>query len=194
MRVFDSFEGVMEAFLTSTLAVAIAEIGDKTQLLAFVLAAKFRRPLPIIFGIIVATLANHALAAWVGTFSADILNGEWVKYLLAGGFFAMAAWVMIPDKLDDKPSKLMTYGPFLASLLLFFVAEMGDKTQVATVLLAAKYDLFGAVLAGTTLGMLLANVPVVLLGRYSADSLPLTTIRMVTAILFALLAITTLFY
>ncbi|WP_429083728.1 TMEM165/GDT1 family protein [Aeromonas bivalvium] len=182
----------MEALLTSTLSVAIAEIGDKTQLLALLLVCRFRKPWPIIAGMLAATLLNHAAAAWIGELVSRWLDPRLMTYLVAGAFIAMAVWILVPDKLDDEESSLDRYGPFLATFVLFFIAEMGDKTQIATVLLAAKYDSLTQVIAGTTLGMMLANVPVVLLGKLGADKLPLKGIRIGCAILFATLGISTL--
>lgn len=182
----------MEALFTSITAVAIAEIGDKTQLLALLLACKFRKPLPIIAGIIIATLLNHAAAAWFGSLVQQWFNPEVLRWLIGISFIAMALWVLVPDKLDEEDSKLLKYGPFLASLILFFIAEIGDKTQVATVILAAKYDSMLMVITGTTIGMCLANVPVVLLGKLGVEKLPMSLIHRVTAILFLALGITTL--
>ncbi|WP_163132707.1 TMEM165/GDT1 family protein [Agarivorans sp. Alg241-V36] len=184
----------MEALFTSITAVAIAEIGDKTQLLALLLACKFRKPLPIIAGIIIATLLNHAAAAWFGSLVQQWFNPEVLRWLIGISFIAMALWVLVPDKLDEDDSKLLKYGPFLASLILFFIAEIGDKTQVATVILAAKYDSMLMVITGTTIGMCLANVPVVLLGKLGVEKLPMSLIHRVTAILFLALGITTLVF
>ena len=175
----------MEAFLASTLLVAIAEIGDKTQLLAIVLAARFNRPLPIIAGIAAATLANHALAAWVGTLAAGWLDGQGFRLALAAGFIAMGLWTLVPDKLgEDEAPRVSARGAFLTTLIAFFLVEMGDKTQVATVALGAQYQQLVAVTAGTTLGMLIANVPAVLLGQALVQRIPLTTVRRVAAGLF----------
>lgn len=184
----------MEALLTSTLAVAIAEIGDKTQLLAFLLATRFRKPLPIIAGIFVATIANHAAAAWVGDWVAGLISPVVLTWIVGLSFIAVAIWILVPDKADDEENKLYQYGPFIASLVLFFIAEIGDKTQVATVLLAARYDELFMVIIGTTLGMLLANVPVVFAGKFSADKLPLTWIRGITCALFTIMGISTLIW
>ncbi|MFC3814883.1 TMEM165/GDT1 family protein [Lysobacter sp. GCM10012299] len=168
----------------STGTVALAEIGDKTQLLALLLAARFRKPWPIIAGILFATVLNHALAAWFGTLVAQWLNPEVLRWVVAISFLAVAAWTLKPDKLDDEDGALPARGAFIATTIAFFLAEIGDKTQVATVLLAAKYQPFWEVVAGTTLGMLLANVPVVLLGSRLADRLPLKTARTVAALVF----------
>lgn len=175
--------GPASAALVSTGTVALAEIGDKTQLLALLLAARFRRPLPIIAGILVATLLNHALAAWLGTLVAQWLTPQVLRWLVAGSFIAIALWSLKPDTVDqDAPLPL--HDAFIATVLAFFVAEIGDKTQVATVLLAAKYSPLWQVIAGTTIGMLLANVPVVMLGSRFADRLPLRTARIAAAVLF----------
>ena len=177
----------MEAFLASTLLVTLAEIGDKTQLLAIVLAARFGRPLPIIAGIAAATLANHALAAWVGTLAAGWLDGQGFRLALAAGFIAMAAWTLVPDKLDeDEAPAVGARGAFLTTLVAFFIVEMGDKTQIATVALGAQYQQLFWVTAGTTLGMLIANVPAVLLGQALVKRIPLATVRRVAAGLFLL--------
>ncbi|MGY5449651.1 TMEM165/GDT1 family protein [Agarivorans sp. MS3-6] len=184
----------MEALFTSITAVAIAEIGDKTQLLALLLACKFRKPLPIIAGIIIATLLNHAAAAWFGSFVQTWFSPEILRWVLGLSFIAMAIWVLIPDKVDDLESGMLKYGPFVASLILFFIAEIGDKTQVATVILAAKYDSLFMVIMGTTIGMCLANVPVVLLGKLGVDKLPMVLIHRITAVLFLVLGVTTLLF
>lgn len=175
----------MEAFLSSTLLVALAEIGDKTQLLAILLAARFRRPLPIIAGIAVATVANHALAAWVGTLAAGWLDGSWFRLALAAAFIAMGLWTLIPDKLDDDDDGQRALGgAFVTTLIAFFLVEMGDKTQVATVALGAQFQQLAAVTAGTTLGMMIANVPAVLLGDALVRRIPLATVRRIAATLF----------
>ena len=154
----------MDAFLVSTGIVALAEIGDKTQLLAFLLAARFRRPLPIVFGIFVATIANHAFAAAVGALVSKLLGPEVMRLVLGLAFIGMAAWIMVPDDIDENAATPARFGVFLTTVLAFFLAEMGDKTQVATVALAARYPSAVAVVAGTTLGMMLANVPAVYFG------------------------------
>ncbi|HTM95215.1 MAG TPA: TMEM165/GDT1 family protein [Croceibacterium sp.] len=174
----------MEAFLTSTAVVALAEMGDKTQLLAIVLAARFRRPVPIILGILFATLANHALAALVGQQAASILDGTWFRYAVAIGFIAMAAWTMIPDKLEEEREKPARFGAFLTTLVAFFLVEMGDKTQIATIALAARFENVLTVTAGTTLGMMTANVPAVILGEALVKRIPLNLMRIVAALLF----------
>ena len=182
----------MEAFLVSTGIVALAEIGDKTQLLAFVLAAKFRRPLPIIAAIFVATVANHAFAAAIGTWITGLLGPDTLRWVLGASFLAMAVWTLVPDKLDDEDTKLARYGVFLTTLIAFFVAEMGDKTQVATVALAARYDALIAVVCGTTLGMMIANVPAVYLGDRIAGRISLKLVHGIAAAVFALLGVATL--
>jgi putative Ca2+/H+ antiporter (TMEM165/GDT1 family) len=176
------------AALVSTGTVALAEIGDKTQLLALLLAARFRRPWPIVAGILVATLVNHALAAWAGAVAAQWLRPEVLRWVVAGSFLAVALWTLKPDSIDDD-ARFPASGAFVATTLAFFVAEIGDKTQVATVLLATRYTPLWEVIAGTTAGMLLANVPVVLLGSRFADRLPLKSARRVAAAVFALLAV-----
>ena len=177
----------MEAFLVSTGLVAIAEIGDKTMLLALLLAARFRKPVPIILGILVATIANHAVAAWVGVAAGAFLQGPWMKWLLGAAFLAFAAWALIPDKFEDKDAPRDKAGAsiFLTTLLALFLVEMGDKTQVATVALAAKFHQVAWVAAGTTLGMMIANVPAVYLGEAAAGRLPLKYIRWAAAACFA---------
>ena len=181
---------MLESLFVPTLIVALAEIGDKTQLLALLLAARFRKPWPIIWGIVVATLANHFAAGAVGNWVAGFFSPATLSWILAASFVAVAAWTLVPDKLDDdEASGLKKYGPFLTTLIAFFLAEMGDKTQVATVMLAAQYPEFVLVILGTTVGMLLANVPVVLVSHFAADRLPLTLIRRVAAGGFAALAV-----
>ena len=180
----------MQAFSVATVAVALAEIGDKTQLLSLILAAKYRRPLPICLGILAATLANHALAGAAGAFVAAWLSPPVLKWLVAISFVVVALWTLKPDKADDPAlARGRGHGIVVATAIAFFLAEMGDKTQVATVVLAAEYHPLWQVIAGTTLGMLLANVPVVWLGARFADRLPLRACRIAAAALFALLAI-----
>ena len=174
----------MEAFLTSTVAVALAEIGDKTQLLAIVLTARFRKPLPIIAGILLATIANHLLAALLGASAAEWLQGAWFHYAIALSFIAMGLWTLVPDKLDEDEAKPPRFGAFLTTLVAFFLVEMGDKTQIATIALAARFQAVWAVAAGTTVGMMLANAPVVLAGARLIERLPLKWIRLAAALLF----------
>jgi putative Ca2+/H+ antiporter (TMEM165/GDT1 family) len=178
-----------EALFVSTAVVAFGEIGDKTQLLALMLAARFRRPWPIVAGILVATLANHALAGAVGNWVRSIVSPEILKWLLALSFFAVAAWALKPDTLDEAPRSASHAGVFAVTTLAFFLAEMGDKTQIATVMLAAKFASLAAVVVGTTLGMLAANVPVVFAGKLAATRIPFRLIRILAAILFAALGI-----
>lgn len=179
----------MEAFLISTGIVALAEIGDKTQLLALVLAAKYRKPVPIVLGILVATLVNHAVAGYVGAWVSSAVGAELMRWILGISFLAMAGWMLIPDKLDDEEDKPARYGVFLTTLIAFFIVEMGDKTQIATVALAAKYGSLLAVVGGTTLGMMLANVPAVLLGEVAAKKLPMRLVHGTAAAIFAVLGI-----
>lgn len=176
----------MEAFLISTGIVALAEIGDKTQLLSLVLAAKFRKPLPIILGILVATLLNHAGAGAIGAWLTTVLGENVLRWVLGLGFLAMAVWIMIPDKLDDDDAHInASYrSVFITTVIAFFLAEMGDKTQIATVALAAQYASLFWVVIGTTLGMMLANVPAVLLGDKMAKQLPLKLVHGIAALIF----------
>ena len=180
----------MEAFLVSTGIVALAEIGDKTQLLALVLAARFKKPWPIVLGIFVSTIANHAMAGALGAWVTSMLSPQLLRYILGASFLAMAVWMLIPDKLDDdgEQKPLSRFGVFGTTVIVFFLAEMGDKTQIATVMLAARYDSIVGVVAGTTLGMMLANVPVVFLGERVTRILPLRTVHIVSALVFAVLA------
>ena len=182
----------MEAFFVSTGIVALAEIGDKTQLLAFILAARFRKPVPIILGILVATLLNHGLAGALGAWITTQLSPETLRYGLGISFLAMAAWIMVPDKIDDAEARLSRYGIFATTLVTFFLAEIGDKTQIATIMLAAQYSSLLAVVLGTTAGMMLANVPAVLLGDRIANTLPTRWIHGVAAAIFAVLGVATL--
>ena len=180
----------MDALFVSTLTVAVAEIGDKTQLLALLLAARYRRPGPIVAGILVATLLNHALAAWAGALAASWMTPEVLRWVVAASFIGIALWTLKPDKLDDdEASRLPVRGAFVATTIAFFIAEMGDKTQVATVLLAANYAPLWQVVGGTTAGMLLANVPVVLLGTRFAARLPLRAARLTAALVFLALGL-----
>ncbi|WP_225907952.1 TMEM165/GDT1 family protein [Hyphomonas sediminis] len=179
----------MEALLTSTAVVALAEIGDKTQLLAIVLATRFKRPLPIIFGIFVATIANHFLAAFIGAQAAAFLEGDWFRYLIAASFVAMGLWTLIPDKLDDVEDKPARFGAFVTTVIAFFLVEMGDKTQLATVALSARFNDLIMVTMGTTLGMMLANVPAVFLGNELIRRVPLNVVRMLAALLFIVIGV-----
>jgi Ca2+/H+ antiporter, TMEM165/GDT1 family len=188
----------LEAFFISTGVVALAEIGDKTQLLAFMLAARYKKALPIIAGILVATLLNHGLAGWAGGWLGGWLNGavtQWLgpttlRWLFAISFFAMAAWVLIPDKLDvNETVNTSALGLFGITLSSFFIAEMGDKTQIATVAMAAYYPSAIAVVIGTTLGMMIANVPAVLLGERLAGKIPMRWVHALAALIFAVMGV-----
>ncbi|RZI81425.1 MAG: TMEM165/GDT1 family protein [Rubrivivax sp.] len=179
----------MQAFLVSTGVVALAEIGDKTQLLSLLLAAKFRRPVPIIVGIFVATLLNHGMAGLVGGWVASQLGPQVLRWILGVSFLLMAAWTLVPDKLDDEASPMGRFGVFGTTVLAFFLAEMGDKTQVATVALAARYNDLASVVIGTTLGMMLANVPAVLLGEVAVRKLSMRLVHGIAALMFALLGL-----
>lgn len=182
----------MEALLVSTAVVAIAEIGDKTQLLALVLAARFRKPVPIILGILIATIANHALAAWAGTAVAEWAGPDVLRWVLGLSFLAMAAWIMVPDKVEGDACSKPGHGAFLSTLLAFFILEIGDKTQIATIALAARFHDLPLVTAGTTLGMMLANVPAVLLGQAASPKFPLKVVHGAAALIFAAMGILTL--
>ena len=183
----------MDAFIASTLLVALAEIGDKTQLLSFVLAAHLRRPWAIIAGILVATLANHALAGWVGTLIAEFSSPETMRWVTGIVFIAFGLWTLKQDELDDDDApKNTSAGAIVTTTIAFFIAEMGDKTQFATIALAAKYDALVWVVAGTTLGMLAANVPAVLIGEKLAHRLPLKQIRWAAAAVFVATGVLTL--
>jgi putative Ca2+/H+ antiporter (TMEM165/GDT1 family) len=179
----------VEAFLISAGLVAIAEIGDKTQLLAIILATRYRRPLPIILGILVATLANHALAAWIGAEVAAWVGPEIMRWVLGIMFLAMAAWCLVPDKADEGPKAMGNAGAFLATAVAFFLVEIGDKTQIATVGLAARFQNLLAVTAGTTTGMMIANVPAVIFGDVLSRRLSLGLIRACAAASFAVLGL-----
>ena len=183
----------MEAFLVSAGTVALAEIGDKTQLLAFILAARFKKPVPIVLGILVATLLNHAMAGALGAWLMSVADPMMLRWGLGLSFLAMAAWTLVPDKADDNAShQVGRFGVFGVTLVAFFLAEMGDKTQLATVVLAAKYAAPIAVVAGTTVGMLVANVPAVFLGDRLLARVPMKLVRGVAATLFAFLGTATL--
>jgi putative Ca2+/H+ antiporter (TMEM165/GDT1 family) len=183
----------MQAFLTSTGLVALAEMGDKTQLLSLVLAARYRQPVPIILGIFVATALNHAGAGALGAWIMQAVGPDLMRWVLGLAFLGMAAWALVPDTLDDEGGPMSRFGVFGATVVAFFLAEMGDKTQLATVALAAQFASLTAVVLGTTLGMMLANVPVVLLGERITQRLPLAVIRRVAAALFAGLGLLVLF-
>jgi putative Ca2+/H+ antiporter (TMEM165/GDT1 family) len=180
----------MQAFLVSTGIVALAEMGDKTQLLALVLAARFRKPWPIVAGIFVATLVNHALAGAVGSWVTTALGPDVLRWVLGGSFVAMAIWMLIPDKFDERGGdSAPKYGVFATTVVAFFLAEMGDKTQVATVMLAARFNAWAPVVAGTTLGMMLANAPVVWFGDAITRKVPIRAVHVVGAIVFLVLGV-----
>jgi len=174
----------MEALFTSTAVVALAEIGDKTQLLAILLAARFRKPVPIILGILAATLANHALASLLGAQAAALLDSPAFRHAVGLSFVVMAGWTLIPDKLDADEAPAPRFGAFLTTLVAFFLVEMGDKTQVATIALGARFHDVVAVTAGTTLGMMIANVPAIFLGHELLKRVDLAKVRLVAAMLF----------
>jgi putative Ca2+/H+ antiporter (TMEM165/GDT1 family) len=183
----------MESLLVSTGVVALAEMGDKTQLLAFILAARFKKPVPIILGILLATLVNHGLAGALGAWITTALSPAVLRWVLGLSFLAMAAWTLIPDKIEESETRIASQlGVFGATLLTFFLAEMGDKTQIATVALAAHYATPLLVVLGTTLGMLIADVPAVFIGDKLATRLPINWIRTVAASIFAALGVATL--
>lgn len=184
----------MEAFLVSTGLVALAEIGDKTQLLAFLLAARFRRPLPICLGILIATVVNHACAGALGAWITTQLSPLTLRWGLGLGFVAMAIWTLIPDKIDadEAGGKGLKLGVLGTTIVAFFLAEMGDKTQIATIALAAQFQAFWAVVAGTTLGMMIANVPAVLLGDRIAHKIPVRLVHGIAALIFAVIGLATL--
>ncbi len=183
----------MEAFLVSTGIVALGEMGDKTQLLALLLAARFRRPVPIVLGILVATLANHALAGLVGDWIARALGPDLLRWVIGLSFMAMAAWMLVPDQLDEAEGGTQRFGVFGTTLVAFFLAEMGDKTQIATVALAARYPDLVAVVLGTTLGMMISNVPAVFLGDAIARRVKMALVHGIAALIFAALGVLTLF-
>jgi putative Ca2+/H+ antiporter (TMEM165/GDT1 family) len=180
----------LQAFLISTAVVGLAEIGDKTQILSLVLAARYRRPLPIIAAIFCATVANHALAGLAGSYFGALLQGPWLRWILGLSFLGVAVWALFPDRLEGRPGG--RYGAFLTTLCAFFVTEIGDKTQIATIGLAARFEAFPPVVMGTVLGMMLANVPAVLAGDRAAGRLPLRAIRIAAAAVYAILGVLTL--
>jgi len=174
----------MEAFLSSTLAVAIAEIGDKTQLLSLFLITRFSRKRAIVLGILIATLVNHGLSALLGDWLGTVVPADWARWLIGGSFIVVGLWMLIPDKDDTGPSRFETLGAFWATLILFFIAEIGDKTQIATVLLAAEFQSTLWVTLGTTLGMLIANVPVIMAGQWLMQRLPVKAAHIIASVLF----------
>jgi putative Ca2+/H+ antiporter (TMEM165/GDT1 family) len=182
---------IMEAFLVSTTVVTIGEIGDKTQLLALMFAARFQGPIPIVLGIFAATLANHTLAGLVGGWIRQTVSPEYLRWGLGASFIAIALWALKPDNIDDDARPTGNYGVFAVTLIAFFLAEIGDKTQIATVMLAAKFPSLPAVVGGTTLGMLIADVPAVFLGAMVSDKIPFRAVRFTTAAIFAALGIIT---
>ena len=185
----------MQEFLISTSVVALAEMGDKTQLLALLLAARFRKPVPILIAILLATTINHGLSAVLGQWLTTVLNPTVMVWVLAIGFIGMALWMLIPDKLDDETdsiNKWQRFGVFGATFILFFLAEIGDKTQIATVALAARFDSVFWVMLGTTVGMMIANAPEVFIGNKMADRLPISLIHKIGAAIFLIVGISTL--
>ncbi len=183
----------MQAFLVSTGVVALGEMGDKTQLLALMLAARFRKPWPIVAGILVATAVNHALAGAVGEWVSRALGPDILRWVIGGSFVAMAVWMLVPDKAGAVEGAQGRWGVFGTTVVAFFLAEMGDKTQIATVALAARYADLVPVVAGSTLGLMLANVPAVFLGDKVATLVPMRVVHVVSAVIFALLGALTLF-
>ena len=184
----------MDSLLISTGVVALAEMGDKTQLLAFILAARFKKPIPIILGILAATIINHGLAGALGAWITSMISPEMLRWILGASFIAMAVWMLIPDKLDEgdadgKPR----WGVFGTTLVAFFLAEMGDKTQIATVMLAAQYNAYLWVVAGTTLGMMIANAPVVWLGDKITRKVPIRAVHLISAVIFLVLGLLAIF-
>jgi len=183
----------MEALLISTGVVALAEIGDKTQLLAFILAARFKKPLPIILGILCATVVNHGLAGALGAWITTTLSGDTLRWVLGASFIGMAIWTLIPDKIEEEETQVAKHlGVFGATLITFFLAEMGDKTQIATVAMAAKFPDPILIVIGTTLGMLIADVPAVFVGDRFAAKIPMKLVHSIAAGIFAILGIATL--
>jgi Ca2+/H+ antiporter, TMEM165/GDT1 family len=182
----------MQAFLVSIASIALGELGDKTQLLALILATQLRRPMAVILGVLVATLANHLLAALAGQWAGTLLRPELLRWILGISFLVLSAWVLVPDKLDDKPRVTDGYGAFMVTLTAFFMAEMGDKTQIVALALAAKYNDLIAVVAGTTLGMMIVNIPTVLCAERATKWIPLKLVRAIAAAVYAILGIMTL--
>ena len=179
-----------EAFAVSTGVVALGEIGDKTQLLALLLAARYRKPVPIILGILVATLANHAGAAALGAWITRLVDPTWMRWILGASFLAVAVWMLIPDEADEvEGGGSGRLGVFGVTVVAFFLAEMGDKTQIATVMLAARFNELVAVTAGTTLGMMIANVPAVLLGDKATKFVPIEWVHRIAAVVFAVIGV-----
>lgn len=180
----------MESFLVSTGVVALAEMGDKTQLLAFILAARFKKPVPIILGILAATLLNHGMAGALGSWISNTISPDYLRWILGASFIAMAIWTLIPDKIEEEETQVaQKLGVFGATLITFFLAEMGDKTQIATVAMAAHFHALIPVVAGTTLGMMIADVPAVFVGNKFAEKIPLKIVHGVAAAIFAILGV-----
>ncbi len=183
----------MDALLVSTGVVALAEIGDKTQLLAFILAARFKKPIPIILGILLATIINHGLAGALGAWITSVVSPEILRWVLGSSFIGMAIWTMIPDKIEEEETQVAKkFGVFGATLITFFLAEMGDKTQIATVAMAAHYSTPVLVVIGTTLGMLIADVPAVFIGDKLANKIPMKLVHTIAAVIFAAMGVATL--
>ena len=182
---------MLETYAVSALLVALAEMGDRTQLLAVMLASRYRRPVPILLGILVATIANHSLAALAGFYLSSILQAAWFKYAVSISFIAMALWALVPDKEDDDEDKPRRWrmGVFLTTVVSFFLVEIGDKTQIATAALAARYHGIILVAAGTTTGMMLANIPAVFLGHAVTRVLPINALRIAAAVLYLILGV-----
>jgi Ca2+/H+ antiporter, TMEM165/GDT1 family len=185
----DNPRTALQSFLISVGLVALAEMGDKTQLLSLMLAARFRKPVPIILGILAATLANHAFAGAIGAWVSKMIGVTILSWILAASFVAMAIWILIPDKSDDLKETTNRFGIFGTTFIAFFFAEMGDKTQVATVALAAQYPSLFWVVAGTTVGMMIANIPAIYIGDKMSQKLPLKPIRIIASCLFLVLAV-----
>jgi putative Ca2+/H+ antiporter (TMEM165/GDT1 family) len=185
----------LEALLVSAGVVALAEIGDKTQLLTLVLAARYRKPWPIVAGIFLATIVNHAIAGAIGAWLTRTVGPDLMRWILAASFIAMAAWMLVPDKIDEEAAAARaTGGVLVTTTILFFIAEIGDKTQIATVALAARFDSLAAVVVGTTLGMLLANAPVAFFGDRLAKRMPVRAVHIVAALAFAALGVAVLLF
>jgi putative Ca2+/H+ antiporter (TMEM165/GDT1 family) len=182
----------MEAFLISTASVAVGELGDKTQLLSLILATRLRRPVPIIAGIFVATLLNHLGACLVGEWAAKLINPQFLRWILGISFLAVAGWALIPDNMDENVKDRGTYGVFILTAVTFFLAEMGDKTQIVALALAAKYNHLLAVVSGTTLGMMIINIPTVLFAERATKWVPVKVVRIVAAGIYAVLGVLTL--
>jgi putative Ca2+/H+ antiporter (TMEM165/GDT1 family) len=182
----------MEAFLVSTASVAIGELGDKTQLLSLILASRLRRPVPIIAGIFAATLGNHLLACWFGEWVGNLITPQILRWVLGISFIAVAIWALVPDKMDENVESRSAHGVFVFTLITFFLAEMGDKTQVVAIALAARYHELVQVVIGTTLGMMLVNIPTVLFADRAVRWIPLKAVRIIAAVIYTVLGVATL--